>query len=163
MTVARSQLVDVHMTPWYHVISKTVRGAFLLGEERKKWLETRLEELTDAFAIDLPGFWLLESHLHWLLRLSPERAATWSEEEVVRRWGRLFPPRGKDRKPLAVSESWVQQKLADATFVQKARRRLADLTLVHEVPQRAPGPYGQSLGSSDRSLLAGTLPISRRS
>ncbi len=82
---------------------------------------------------------MFESHLHLLVRLSPERAETWSEEEVVRRWGRLFPPRGKDRKPLPVSEAWVQQKLADAAFVQKARRRLADLTLVHEVPQRAAG------------------------
>ena len=32
MTVARSQLVDVNVTPWYHVISKTVRGAWLLGQ-----------------------------------------------------------------------------------------------------------------------------------
>lgn len=55
MTVARSQLVDVNLTPWHHVISKTVRGAFLLGEERKKWLETRLEELTAIFAIDIAG------------------------------------------------------------------------------------------------------------
>ncbi len=30
MTVARTQLVDVSVTPWYHVISKTVRGARLL-------------------------------------------------------------------------------------------------------------------------------------
>ena len=28
MTVACAQLVDVSVTPWYHVISKTVRGAF---------------------------------------------------------------------------------------------------------------------------------------
>ena len=33
MTVARSQLVDVSVTPWYRVISKTVRGAFLLRAE----------------------------------------------------------------------------------------------------------------------------------
>ena len=32
MTVASSQLVDTNVTPWYHVISGTVRGALLLGE-----------------------------------------------------------------------------------------------------------------------------------
>ena len=42
MTVPRSKLVDVNLTPWYHVISKTVRRAFLLSlgeDDRKQWLE----------------------------------------------------------------------------------------------------------------------------
>ncbi len=54
MTVARSELVDVELTSWYHVISKTVRGALLLAEgqeDRKLWLEKRLEELSGCFAI----------------------------------------------------------------------------------------------------------------
>ena len=91
------------------------------------WLEKRLEELSGCFAVEVAGFAVLDNHLHVLLRLCPERSASWSDEEVVRRWGRLFPPRGKDRKPLAVSEAWVQQKLADVKFVAAARRRLADL------------------------------------
>ncbi|MCL4191441.1 MAG: hypothetical protein KJZ87_06815 [Thermoguttaceae bacterium] len=130
MTVARSQLVDVDITPWYHVISKTVRGAFLLAdgaEDRKLWLEKRLEELSGCFAVEVAGFAILDNHLHVLVRLCPERLASWSDKEVVRRWGRLFPPRGKDRKPQTVSESWVEQKLADRKFVESARRRLADL------------------------------------
>ena len=91
------------------------------------WLEKRLEELFGCFAVEVAGFAVLDNHLHGLVRLCPERSASWSDEEVVRRWGRLFPPRGKDRKPLAVSEAWVQQKLADVKFVAAARRRLADL------------------------------------
>ena len=35
---------------------------------------------------------VLDNHLHVLLRLDPDVAAAWSDEEVVRRWGRLFPP-----------------------------------------------------------------------
>ncbi len=31
----------------------------------------------------------------------------WSDDEFVRRWGRLFPTRDKSRQPLAVSERWV--------------------------------------------------------
>ena len=47
MTVARSKLVDVFVTPWYHVLSKVVRGAFLLREgefDRKlRWGQATLE------------------------------------------------------------------------------------------------------------------------
>ena len=74
MTVARSQLVDTNVTPWYHVISGTVRGALLLGEGgegRKQWIENRLEELASIFAIEVAGFAVLDSHLHVLVHLSP--------------------------------------------------------------------------------------------
>ena len=130
MTVARSQLVDVAVTPWYHVISKVVRGARLLGEgevDRKQWIEDRLQFLASVFAVDVAGFAVLDNHLHVLVRLEPERVEDWSDEDVVRRWGKLFPPRGKDRRPLKVSRQWVESKLADAAFIKKARERLADL------------------------------------
>ena len=130
MTVARSRLVDVGVTPWYHVISKTVRGAFLLAEgegDRKQWIEDRLRELASLFAIEVAGFAILDNHLHVLLRLGPETAVEWSDEDVVRRWAKLFPPRGKNRKPLRVTRAWVEQRLADQEFVAKCRARLSDL------------------------------------
>ncbi len=130
MTVARSQLVDVHVTPWYHVISKTVRGAKLLGQgqqDRKQWIEDRLEELSRVFAIEVAGFAVLDNHLHVLVRLSPERVTAWTDEEVVRRWASVFPPRGANRAPLEVSQSWLDEAAQDASFVTKARQRLADL------------------------------------
>ena len=130
MTVARSKLVDVAVTPWYHVISKTVRGAFLLAEgdsDRKQWIEDRLKELSTLFAVEVGGFAVLDNHLHVLVRLEPERIREWSDEDVVGRWGELFPPRGKDRTPLPVTRTWIEQKLADKAFVKKCRRRLGDL------------------------------------
>jgi len=130
MTVARSQLVDVSVTPWYHVISKTVRGAFLLREgedDRKQWIEDRLKFLAELFAMEVAGFAILDNHLHVLVRLSPEQLTDASDEEVVRRWGKLFPPRGMDRKPLKVTQAWVQRQLADASFVARCRERLVDL------------------------------------
>ena len=86
------------MSRWYHCVSRYARKAFLLGEaegNRKKWLENRLEELADVFAVAVGGFSLMDNHLHVLLRLDPAVARTWSDDEVVRRWGRLFPPRDK--------------------------------------------------------------------
>jgi REP element-mobilizing transposase RayT len=130
MTVARSQLVDVNVTPWYHVISETVRGAWLLGqgrEDRKQWIEDRLEELSRVFAVEIAGFAVLDNHLHVLVRLCPELASTWTDEEVVRRWASVFPPRGPDRAPLEISQAWLDEKLGDANFVAQTRLRLADL------------------------------------
>jgi REP element-mobilizing transposase RayT len=123
-------LVDVNVTPWYHVICGTVRGACLLGqgpEDRKQWIEDRLEELSRVFAIEVAGFAVLDNHLHILVRLCPEVAHTWTDEEVLRRWAAVFPPRGKDRVPLENIQAWLDEKLADADFVAKRRQRLGDL------------------------------------
>ena len=92
-------------TPYYHCISRCVRRAFLCGdacEHRKQWGEHRLRELAGIFAVDVCAYAVLDNHLHVVLRLNDDVAAGWSDEEVVRRWARLFPPRGKDRKPLAI-------------------------------------------------------------
>jgi hypothetical protein len=110
MTIARSQLIDVSVTRWYHCISRCVRGALLLRDgasDRKKWIETRIEELARIFAVGVGGFSVMDSHLHLLLRLDPDVAAGWSDDDVVRRWGRLFPPRNKSRKPEPIFEEWV--------------------------------------------------------
>ena len=55
MAIARSKLVDVSVARWYHCVSRCVRKAFLLGEgdgNRKQWLEKRIEELGQIFAVE---------------------------------------------------------------------------------------------------------------
>ena len=131
MAIARSKLVDVSVARWYHCVSRCVRRAFLLGEgdgNRKQWLEKRLEELADVFAVALGGFSLMDNHLHVLLRLDPGVAGTWSDDEVVRRWGRLFPPRDKSRQPIPLPEQWIQERLDDARWIAKTRERLQSLS-----------------------------------
>jgi hypothetical protein len=60
MTRPRSTLVSVADTPYYHVIARCVRRAFLCGEDaltgrsfshRRQWLLERLKLLTETFAI----------------------------------------------------------------------------------------------------------------
>ena len=131
MTVARSQLVDREVTPYYHCISRCVRRAYLCGEgyeHRKDWIEKRLEELADIFAISVAGFSIMDNHLHVLVRLeSKQLVEQWSDRDVAQRWGRLFPPRDKKRQPLPVTEAWIEQQLRDPKWVQKIRQRLAKL------------------------------------
>ena len=131
MTIARAQLVDPSMTRWYHCITRCVRRAFLLGEggfDRKQWIEDRLKELAGIFSISVAGFSVLDNHLHVLVRIDPATADGWSDEEVVRRWGRLFPPRGAGRKALPVTEDWVKQQLQKPEWVRKTRERLQSLS-----------------------------------
>ncbi|MEP3479980.1 MAG: hypothetical protein ABJZ55_12085 [Fuerstiella sp.] len=130
MTMARSQLVDSSVTSYYHCISRCVRRAFLCGEgceHRKQWIEDRLQELASIFAIEVCAYAVLDNHMHVVLRLNDEAAKLWSDEDVVRRWGKLFPPRGKDRKPLEVSDAWVAAHLKDAKWVADTRKRLNQL------------------------------------
>ena len=54
--------------------------------------------------------------------LGTEVVNGWSDEEVVRRWGRLFPPRDKSRQTLPVSNDWVHSRLKDTEWVAKTPR-----------------------------------------
>ena len=51
----------------------------------------------------------------------------WSDREVAERWGRLYPPRDKRRKPKPVTEDWIKQKVSDRKWIKKTRQRLANL------------------------------------
>ena len=70
----------------------------------------------------------MDNHLHLLVRLDPGTAKDWSDEEVVRRWGRLFPPRNKSREPLPATKAWVEWRLQDTQWVATARERLQSLS-----------------------------------
>ena len=132
MTMARAHLVDSAVTRWYHCVTRCVRRAFLLGEgpagNRKQWIEHRLKELAEIFAIVVSGFSVMDNHLHVLLRLDTDVATGWSDEDVVRRWGKLFPPRDKSRQPLPVTKAWVEWRLKDIAWVATARSRLQSLS-----------------------------------
>ncbi len=59
MTIARAHLIDPSQKHWYHCVTRCVRRAFLLGDDefnRKEWIETRLKELADCFAVGLGRF-----------------------------------------------------------------------------------------------------------
>ena len=106
MTMARSRLVDPSVTRWYHCMTRCVRGADLLAkapEDRQAWIEQRLQELAQIFAVGVGGFSLMYNHLHVPLRLDPDVASGWSDAEVVRRWGRLVPPRDKEARPRSIA------------------------------------------------------------
>jgi len=138
MTRPRSTLVSLDDTPWYHVVSRCVRRAYLCGvdhhsgrdfEYRRGWIVERLEQLAAVFAIDVAAYAVMSNHFHVVLRVDAERALRWDRAEVLRRWTGLFTgpelvqryrvnPEGLCAAELARVDLWV------ATY----RERLMDLS-----------------------------------
>ncbi|MEW8331763.1 MAG: hypothetical protein AB2692_12560, partial [Candidatus Thiodiazotropha sp.] len=99
MPKPRKALVLLEETPYYHCVSRCVRRAFLCGvdsqtgnnyEHRRQWIVDRLKQLAGLFAIDICAYAIMSNHYHVILHVDTERAAEWSEQEVITRWERLF-------------------------------------------------------------------------
>ena len=100
MPHARSSFVDLSVTPYYHCISRCVRRAFLCGKDsytgedyshRREWVRTRIHFLADVFAIDVCAYAVMSNHLHLVLHINKTAAQQWDNEEVIARYGMLFP------------------------------------------------------------------------
>jgi len=99
MTLPRRQQISLDHTPYYHCTARCVRRAFLCGNDRysgknydhrKRWLEQRLILASQVFAIDLLAYAIMSNHYHVVVRVDIDQAKRWPDEEVIRRWGRLF-------------------------------------------------------------------------
>jgi putative transposase len=96
----RSKYVQEGKEGVYHCYSRCVRRAFLYGfdtrtqrdfSHRKAWLINRLQQLAAIFAIEVCAYAIMDNHYHLILRIRPDIAASWSDQEVEARWLSLFP------------------------------------------------------------------------
>jgi REP element-mobilizing transposase RayT len=103
MTYARKSLVSLTDTPYYHVVARCVRRAWLWGYDeyakrdythRKAWVLERLNLLARIFAIDICAYAVMSNHYHLVVHVNRSAAMRWSNEEVATRWGAIFgvPP-----------------------------------------------------------------------
>lgn len=99
MTRARNSLIDLSATPYYHVISRCVRRAYLCGEDkltgknfnhRRQWLIDRVKLLASVFSIDIAAYAIMSNHYHLVLRVNRDMALSRSMDEVIDRWYRLY-------------------------------------------------------------------------
>jgi REP element-mobilizing transposase RayT len=98
MGYARKNLISLQDTPYYHVISRCVRRAWLWGHDefagrdyshRKQWVIDRLAQLSEIFAIEICAYAVMSNHYHLVLFVDREKAKHWADEEVIHRWGQL--------------------------------------------------------------------------
>ncbi len=99
MAKPRSQQISLLSTPFYHICSRTVRKAFLCGvdketgdsyEHRRTWIQKRIFQLSQVFAIDICAHAVMHNHLHLVLHVDVEKVKTWSTAEILKRWHQLF-------------------------------------------------------------------------
>jgi len=111
MPKPRSQQISLSDTPYYHICSRTVRKAFLCGldketgasfEHRRAWIEKRIFQLAEVFAIDICAHAIMHNHLHLVLHVDTEQIKSWSTFEVLERWHRLF-------KGTHLTQQYIQQ------------------------------------------------------
>ena len=131
----RREVIDETKTGAYHVWSRTVRQAYLLGydgyrkrncDHRKTWLLVRLAALAGSFAVECLDEAVLDNHFHLILRNRPDLAAGWSDVEVARRWLRLKQS-ALELNPEPSAQA-VAEFVQDAKAVKKARKKLSSIS-----------------------------------
>lgn len=146
----RKTLIAVEETPYYHVVSRCVRRAYLCGvdhdtgenyEHRRAWIEQRIRLLASVFAIDICAYAIMTNHLHIVVKLQPGEASNWSMQDVLRRWTSLHK-----------GTLLVQRYLANGTL------SAAELDAVHS----SAAVYRQRLTSLSWFMKCLNEPIARQ-
>ena len=91
-------------------------------EHRRQWVEDRLHELAEIFAVSIWGYAVMSNHLHVVVQVLPEAVASWKAEEIAARWIRLFPRQDQD------VEVRTEVLAGNPERIKVLRERLADLS-----------------------------------
>ena len=137
MTYPRSHLVSEGEPGDYHVVSRCVRRAYLCGkdkvtgrcfEHRRHWIEGRILELAECFAVSVYAYAVMSNHVHIVVHVDPGEAQALSDEEVARRWLSAFPgPLKNDDNP-ELAENFALAILGNPQRLAELRRRLGSLS-----------------------------------
>jgi hypothetical protein len=96
---------------------------------RKCWLQERLLELANIYAVDACVWAMLSNHFHVILRNRPDLAAQWSDREVAIRWWYLFPERrGEDGRPAEPQEIELRSIVEMPGRIEVLRKRLSSIS-----------------------------------
>jgi hypothetical protein len=136
--LARAEVFAAEEVAIVHVMNRTVRRCFLLGDDpvtgknydhRKAWMEDELQHLALYFGCDLLCYSILSNHFHLILRSRPDVVATWDDAEVARRWMMLCPKRRtSDRQPAEPTPGELQTILSNPATLREIRTRLSDIS-----------------------------------
>lgn len=95
MTTARSQLVSIDATPYYHCVSRCVRRCFLCGEDketnisyehRREWIECKIQALSHLYCIDICAYAIMSNHYHLVLHINRDQALKLTQLQIIERW-----------------------------------------------------------------------------
>ena len=150
--LARVEVFAADEVAIVHVMNRTVRRCFLLGDDpvtgknydhRKVWVDEQLVHQAKHFGIDLLCQAIMSNHLHLVLRSRPDVVKEWSNETVARRWLMLCPERRDEkRRPLEPTEFEINSIVNNKEKLAAVRSRLSDISwwmrlLSQNIAQRA--------------------------
>lgn len=126
MTTARSQLVDLNITPYYHCVSRCVRRCFLCGDDeltgksyhhRRDWIEKKMYALAAIYCVDICSYAIMSNHYHLVVHVDKNEAKQLSLSDVVKRWEKVH------KLPVIIAR-WQE-----GTLVSKAERDACELII----------------------------------
>jgi putative transposase len=89
---------------------------------------TQLKELTGIFALDVCAYAVMSNPCHGVLRVDSARAQSWSTEEVISRWRRLFRGGVLVERFLKGEATTRAERDKVAELAAQWRERLADIS-----------------------------------
>jgi len=122
MRTPRIKASTAHGASVYHVVSRTVNGAFLLDGPAKEILRRQMWQIAEYCGVTVLTYAILSNHFHVLVKIP--QATTIPDAELLRRHGVLYPkPTRFQEARLEVVRAWLQNgdPLGDAW----RRRQLA--------------------------------------
>ena len=146
MTKPRSAYVDPDHARYYHVTSRCVRRAWLLGQDpdtgtnynhRKQVFLNYLKHLSRFFTVEVMGYAIMSNHFHLVVRYDPSTSFAWDDEEVARRWCGAFNGQPLEHRlagPTSVDDFSVAQTLryhellCDVNRIHRCRLALGSLS-----------------------------------
>ena len=137
MPKPRHTQISLDTTPYYHCTSRCVRRAFLCGldsvthkdyEHRRQWLEGKLLETADIFALDICAYAIMSNHYHVVLHINKAQAAAWSFDDVIHKWHQLFSGHSLSKRYLQNDTLCKAERDALDDIVKKWRQRLMDIS-----------------------------------
>jgi putative transposase len=137
MAIKRSELIDPDNAGYYHLVSRCVRRAFLCGKDpdtnkeydyRRQWIEDRIIELAQYFAIEVYSYAVMHNHYHLVVYSDPKGPESWSDLEVANRWLNVFSGKLNNPKFKTQRELRLQAILKDPELLATYRERLGSLS-----------------------------------
>lgn len=146
---------------YYHCISRTAGGDWLLGDREKEVLRKQLWELAEYCGLEVVTYALMSNHYHILLKVPIRREL--SDEELLRRYRSLYSKRkpSQERQLLAVERDMkVNGELAQR-WRQRLRRQMFDISEFNKLLKQrftvwfnaTHGRYGTLWSERFKSLL----------
>lgn len=138
MPYSRKSVVQPGEPGVYHCISRCVRRAWICGvdwltkknyDHRRDWIYESIQFFSRIFGIEIFACAVLYNHYHLVLRVNPDLVASWSDEEVVRRWDKVYSVRKYlTRMKGELDEEIMRMALNRPDLIAEWRSRLGSIS-----------------------------------